>query len=329
MSTSTSFAAALRADLEAGASGALVFATLPHLSTLRAEGPDAIAFLHGQVTCDVSGLAEGGWTYGAYCSPKGRMLASFLLAREGAALRMLLAGDIAAATHKRLSMFVLRSKVTITNETGRNAVFGLAGRELESALASIGAGPLAGAHRAVRTEAGDLWIRASANRLLGVVAAERAAAVLSALTKCARPVDPQCWHWLEINEGVPWIEARTQDQLVPQMANLEVLGAVSFSKGCYTGQEVVARAQHLGKIKRRMFLASVDPAGAPQPGDAIFGSDLGDQAAGVVVSAAPSPRGDIDVLAVMPLSTAHGGTGHLRALDGPKLALRPLPYAMP
>lgn len=128
--------------------------------------------------------------------------------------------------------------------------------------------------------------------------------------------------------GMPFITAPTQDQLVPQMANLDLIGGVSFDKGCYPGQEIVARTRYLGRIKRRMVLANVAADPPPRPGDAVFGSDLGDQASGLIVSAAPSPQGGFDTLAVLQLSTLDGGTAHLRSLAGPVLAVRPLPYSL-
>jgi folate-binding protein YgfZ len=124
------------------------------------------------------------------------------------------------------------------------------------------------------------------------------------------------------------VTARTQDEFVPQMANLELLGGVSFHKGCYPGQEVVARTQHLGKTKRRMLLAHIDGA-TPAPGDPLFSEDLGDQASGMIVNAAPAPGGGCDVLAVVHAPSAAASTVHLGSLTGAALRFRPLPYAVP
>jgi len=132
------------------------------------------------------------------------------------------------------------------------------------------------------------------------------------------------WRWLDIRAGVPLITAATQDRFVPQMINLELIGGVSFSKGCYTGQEIVARSQYLGKLKRRMFLANVDATAAA--GDNLFGEDLGDQVGGAVVNAEPSPEGGYDLLAVLQTGTRENSTVHLKSLDGPALRFLPLPY---
>jgi len=141
-----------------------------------------------------------------------------------------------------------------------------------------------------------------------------------------QPVEARLWRWLDIRNGLPWITASTQDELVPQMANLERIGGVSFDKGCYTGQEVVARSQHLGKLKRRMFLANV--AERAQAGDKLYGEDLGDQASGVVVNAESSPDGGTDLLAVVQTASREASTVHLSSLDGPELRFLPLPYSL-
>jgi len=140
------------------------------------------------------------------------------------------------------------------------------------------------------------------------------------------PVEAHLWRWIDIRNGLPWITAATQDELVPQMANLERLGAVSFDKGCYTGQEVVARSQHLGKIKRRMFLANV--SARAEAGDKLYSEDLGDQASGMVVNAEVSPDGGTDLLAVVQTASREASTVHLRSLDGPELRFLPLPYTL-
>ncbi|MFZ3262207.1 MAG: folate-binding protein, partial [Thiobacillus sp.] len=159
------------------------------------------------------------------------------------------------------------------------------------------------------------------------IAPERAAAVWQALRQSATPVGAPVWDWLRLSAGIPMIVAATQELFVPQMVNLEVIGGVSFQKGCYPGQEIVARSQYLGKLKRRMFLAHVDAEAAP--GDPLYSADMGGQATGTVVNAAPAPAGGFDVLAVAQVESANTQTLHLKAADGAALALKPLPYALP
>ena len=279
-------------------------ARLDHLGVLRFAGDDAEAFLQGQLTCDVAALPRGGARHGAYCSAKGRMLANFLLWRDEDGFAMLLSRDLVVPVHKQISKFVLRSRVRITDASESVVLVGATARRLAASLP----GP------SILLEDG---------RLLLALAPEAAQGALQGLPLSS----PALWRWLDIRGGLPLITAATQDQLVPQMANLELIGGVSFDKGCYTGQEIVARSQHLGKVKRRMFLANV--AAPARAGDALYSDDLGAQASGIVVNAESSPEGGHDVLAVVHAESRERSTVHLEAPDGPVLRFLPLPYAVP
>jgi tRNA-modifying protein YgfZ len=314
------------AELRATAGGETVITPLLHFASLQFTGDDVSEFLHGQLTADVRALAVNAVTLGGYCTAKGRMLANFWLGREAAGLTMLLDAEIAPAIQKRLAMYVLRSKVKIANQQTTHSLIGVAGPNAVSALSDCGVAIPPSERKTVRTDAGDAWWRVGTDRYIGFVTADNAASTWSNIARHACPVGNACWQWLDITAGLPWIGARTQDELVPQMINLEAIGGVSFTKGCYPGQEIVARTQHLGKIKRRMFLAHLNADSAPLPGDAIMGVDLGAQASGVVVNAATAPDGGYDILAVMHTTTANESVAHLRALDGPSLAMRTLPY---
>ena len=304
-----------------------VMADLSHLGLLGVTGPDAQAFLQAQLSCDIKGLGDEASSLGAYCSPKGRMLANFLTWPEGNGYFLVLSRTLVGAMAKRLGMFVLRSKVVVADRTGDRILIGAAGRAagrtLHAALGTVPASP----HRESRA-VGATVIRLAQDRFLMAVASGRAASLWTALSCTLRPVGTPCWEWLDISAGIPHVTARTQDEFVPQMANLELLGGVSFHKGCYPGQEVVARTQYLGKAKRRMFLARVEGP-APAPGDPLFSEDLGDQASGMIVNAAPAPEGGFDVLAVVHAPSAAAGTVHLGSLTGAPLRFRPLPYAVP
>lgn len=311
-------------DIAAARAGG-VFALLTHLGVLEFSGEDAEAFLQGQLTCDVADAGSSRSTYGAYCSPKGRMLANFLLWRDGASFFMVLSRDIVAATQKRISMFVLRSRVSVSDVSGAIVLLGASGPQADGALGEIFGDIPVGPNGFGRKKGIGTAIRLADGRFMLASAASNAPALPQRLGAALRPVDPRAWRWLDIRNGVPLVTAATQDRLVPQMANLEVLGGVSFSKGCYTGQEIVARTQHLGKVKRRMFLANV--AAAAAAGDELYSEDLGDQAGGLVVNAESSPDGGCDVLAVVQSESRRRSTVHLRSLEGPVLKFLALPYA--
>lgn len=316
------------AERAAAASGSVVAALL-HLGVLRVSGADAAAFLHGQLTNDVKGLGPDGARFAGYCTPKGRLLANFLLWRDGEAVLLALSRDILPAVQKRLGMYVLRSKVSIADVSGEIALLGIAGPEGGNAVrAAIGAEAPSAAMGVVRGPGGAAAIRVPGERFVIALPAEAAPTVWESATRTLRPAGTPVWEWLEIRSGIVLVSAATQDELVPQMANLELVGGVSFQKGCYPGQEVVARSQYLGRVKRRTYLGHVAGQRAPRAGEAVFAAGAGEPA-GIVVNAAPAPSGGHDVLATLQSSAAESGELHVGAPDGPRLELEPLPYSLP
>ncbi len=313
------------AERAAAASGTIV-ADLSQLGVIAFHGEDTAAFLQGQLTNDVRAVDADSAQWNGYCSPKGRLLANFLVWRQGEEYRLQLSGDILPAVLKRLSMFILRAKVKArdaSDETVRLVVAGAqAAQAVRAALGMLPEAPM----RSAAAEAG-LVVRVGADKFVLSVAPERAADVWQALRPFATPVGAPVWDWLRLSAGIPMIVAATQEHFVPQMVNFEAIGGVSFQKGCYPGQEIVARSQYLGKLKRRMFLAHVDAEAAP--GDNLYSTDMDGQPSGSVVNAAPAPGGGFDLLAVLQLESAAHHALHLKALDGPALTLKPLPYALP
>ena len=311
--------------LKAARSGSIL-ALLDHLGVLQFSGEDAETFLQAQLSCDVASVGAPSSTYGAYCSPKGRMLANFLLWREEAGFFMALSRDIAAAVQRNISRFVLRSKVKVSDASDTIVLAGAAGPQAESALRGLFPELPKMPNEVSRQSDTGTVIRLKDGRFVLSSTPSAASALRRQLGSALQSVDARAWRWLDIRNGLPWITASTQDRLVPQMANFELIGGVSFDKGCYPGQEVVARTQHLGKLKRRMFLANVAaPAAA---GDDLYSEDLGDQASGVVVNAEASPDGGHDLLAVVQTASRESSTVHLKSLTGPVLRFSPLPYAV-
>jgi hypothetical protein len=303
-----------------------IVADLSQLGVIAFRGDDAASFLQGQLTNDVRSLHADSAQWNGYCSPKGRLLGNFLMWRQGEDYCLQLSGDILPTVLKRLSMFILRAKVQGRDASDERVRLVVAGKQALAAVnAAMGAVPETAMH-SLASDAG-LVIRLSEDKFVLSVVPERAAAVWQVLRQSATPVGAPVWDWLRINAGIPMIVAATQEQFVPQMVNLEVIGGVSFQKGCYPGQEIVARSQYLGKLKRRMFLAHVDAPAAPA--DNLYSADIEGQATGTVVNAAPAPTGGFDVLAVAQVESAHTQTLHLKAADGAELRLKPLPYALP
>jgi folate-binding protein YgfZ len=240
-------------------------AHLDRYGLLAVTGADARAFLHAQLTNDIQHLPADRAALAGWCTPKGRLLASMLVFARGEGFLLQLARDLAAATAKRLSMYVLRSKVKIADESHAWAQYGV----WDSALAVSG----------VAWEGDVVTVRVDAGRFLRIGPADKFSLAATKLE--------DAWTLEEIRAGRPLISAATQDKFVPQMVNFEALGAVSFQKGCYPGQEIVARAQYRGEVKRRMVRVQV-PAGAElKPGQEFNGGVVVDSAVGEALAVMP------------------------------------------
>lgn len=295
---------------------------------IRARGADAASFLHGQLTQDVAHLPEGQARLAGYCSPKGRLLASFVVWRNGPEeILLACSADLLPATLKRLSMFVLRAKCKLDDASAEWPLHGLVG---DAAKAWLGAQAPAqpwqvanqGAARVLRLPDVPVAGQAVARYLL----AQPADAPAPALAALA----PGAWAWLEARSGIVRIVAATAEQFVPQMVNLELVGGVNFQKGCYPGQEVVARSQYRGTTKRRAMVFEGD---APlQPGQEVFHSSDPGQPAGLVANAGQC--GDahaalVEVKLAALADAADPGAWHLGSVDGAALRPGALPYALP
>jgi tRNA-modifying protein YgfZ len=302
-----------------------VFCILSQFEVLRFSGEDAQTFLHNQLSTEIAGLSSGRSTYGAYCTPKGRMLASFLLWRSDEGFLVQLPSSLREPIQKQLSKFILRSKVKAADVSGDRTLIGVAGQDAGALVQRVIGQAPAKTHE-VATATGTTVIRLPGDRFEIFAAKDAAPRVLEALAAGAGKVGPEHWEWLDIRAGIPTILPATQETFVPQMANLDLIGGVSFDKGCYPGQEIVARMHYRGTLKQRMYLAHIDGADLPQPGDKLYSPDFGEQASGTIVNAAPAPAGGSDVLAAIQISSAEKGNLRLGSAQGPALELLPLPY---
>lgn len=306
-------------------------ASLTGLGVIRARGADAASFLHGQLTQDIQSLTPAQARLAAFLSPKGRMLASFLVWRpQPDEVLLACSADLLAPAMKRLSMFVLRARCRLDDASAEWALQGLwaptAGGSPDGVAGlptrpgerlEMGSG--ACAMRLPGTPATALWLLAQPG------GAESPAALDGLQGLPDLGVD--AFHLQCIRAGLPWIVAATVEQFVPQMINFERIGGVHFQKGCYPGQEVVARSQYRGSIKRRAQRFQV--AAQPRPGQEIFHSEDPGQPAGLVVlAAAAGPAGPWELLAEVKLACLEGGRLHLGAPDGPVLTQAALPYTV-
>ena len=300
---------------------------LPGWGLIAARGPDAGTFLQGQLTQDVLSMGEHEARLAGYCSAKGRLLATFVVLRGGPDEWWLAcSADLLAPTLKRLSMFVLRARCKLSDASGEKLLWGLVGSPV---IAGGGAGPAAPGLEA--PGAVSRLEHRIVVRLADADALPRALLLQDPQAPAPQgaPLPASAWEAYEVRSAVPRVQARTVEQFVPQMVNLELVGGVSFQKGCYPGQEVVARSQYRGTLKRRAFLYVSDaPA---QPGDALYAADDPGQPAGTVVLAAPglAAAGTWEVLAETKIAAAEGSPLHLGTPQGPLLRRQPLPYPLP
>jgi len=306
-------------------------APLTDLGLIAATGEEAAHFLHNQLTNDVEHLGLGEVRLAGYCSPKGRMLASFLMWKTGDAIMLQLPRQILPAVQKRLQMFILRAKAKLNDATDSHVILGLGGDAAAGALAKWFPAMPSAPYTKVDSEAGTL-IRVAdafgAPRFQWITSGTIAEQAWPELTKTLAPVGTAAWRLADIHAGIPQITQPTQEQFVPQMVNFELIDGINFKKGCYPGQEIVARSQYLGKLKRRMLIASIDASDA-KAGMEVFSSADPDQPCGMIVNAEANARGGADCLVEVKFAATEEGTIHLGSAPGPQLAFGTLPYPLP
>jgi len=293
-------------------------APISHLGVIRVQGDDAASFLHNQLTQDFALLDLQHARLAAFLSAKGRMQASFIGLKRGASEVLLVCSlDLLPTTLKRLSMFVMRSKAKLTDATNEFTLHGLLG----DAVAAAG-----GAAQASPWDKQDLG-EASLVHLYPTAGQPRALWIAPQGTPVpeAPALPAQAWLWSEVQSGVATLSAPLFELFVPQMLNYESVGGVNFKKGCYPGQEIVARSQFRGTLKRRAYLVQAD---APLvPGMEVFAASDAEQPTGTVVQAAPSPEGGWAALVSMQIASA-GEALHAGGAQGTALTVQALPYAL-
>ena len=295
-------------------------ADLSHNALLGVTGDDAAAFLHAQFTNDVQALGVNEAQWNGWCSAKGRLLATFLLLRRADGFLIMLPAEIAAPIAKRLAMYVLRSKVKIQDVSELHARIGIAGPGARALVQSHWATVPAPMRAADKD--GAPCVALDGERFVALVPPTAAPAFWDLFSNAWQRGGADAWEWTSIQAGVATIVAATQEAFVPQMANFELVGGVSFKKGCYPGQEIVARTQYRGILKRRMALAHVPGEERPQPGQSVYSGAFGDQAAGTIVNAAPSPGGGFDALVVAQVDSLAQRDLRWKSPDGPRLEIR-------
>ena len=299
-------------------------APLPHLGIIRAAGADAANFLHNQLTNDVLLMKEGQCRLAAFCNAKGRMQASFVLYKHSVEEILLICRkDLIAQTVKRLSMFVMRAKVKLSDATDEFQLLGLAGDGVAQALSGITS------DAALIVEPWQRHAVGAADVLSLYPSLGQPRALWLAAKDVAAPSGPalsaEMWQVGEVMSGIAWVELATFEAFVPQMLNYESVDGVNFKKGCYPGQEVVARSQFRGTLKRRAFI--VQSHSPMMAGQEVFSSLDATQPCGLVAQAATDGTQHVAVVELQ-LSATENSSLHLGAADGPLMRQLPLPYAL-
>ena len=308
-------------------------APLNDLGLMAFSGADAVSFLHRQLTNDVEHLRPTEARLAGYCTPQGRLLATLLVWKDRDRLLLQLPLELLDGMQKRLRLFVLRDKVAIADATPDFAQIGLGGTAAAAALTpwfdSLPTEP----HAKIDGEHGSL-IRVAdafgAPRYLWIVPAAAIGQVWPSLNGSLKPLAADAWRLAEIDAGIPRIMAATQEKFVAQMVNFELVGGVSFKKGCYPGQEIVARTQYRGQLRRRMLAATIELTDAPvAAGTDVYADDDPSQPIGTIVNAERSANEEIRCLVSLRLPVQEGVQVHLGTTAGPTLHFVPLPYELP
>ena len=293
-------------------------AHLAHMGVIRVAGEDAAKFIHGQLTQDFSLLGQDKARLSAFCSAKGRMQASFIgFKRSNGDILLVGSADLVPATAKRLSMFVMRAKAKVTDASAEFSIWGLAGDAIKT----------------IAVSAQSIWAKAdfddaSVVNLYPALGVDRQLWVAPVNTPApsGESLSSALWAWGDVHSGVATLSAPLVEAFVPQMLNYESIGGVNFKKGCYPGQEVVARSQFRGTLKRRAYL--VHSEAAMVPGQSVFAPDDVEQPVATVVQSAPAPSGGFDAIISGQTHAIDAGALHLGDISGPQLTVLALPYPL-
>lgn len=311
---------------------------LKQTGLLVLEGEDAVSFIHGQLSNDIEHLGNNQARLAAYCNPQGRMLALFHAWKSAGKVWLTVPLDILPALQKRLQMYILRAKVTISDESGNMAILGIGGEKGGEVLSkwfdTLPSEPFG----KTENEHGVLVRVADAfgfPRYLLTIPDNSLQAVESELSATLSVCDENGWTMGDIKAGVPQITLPVQDKFIPQMVNLEEVGGLSFKKGCYPGQEVIARSQYKGTVKRRMVHGMVELPFEGNPSVDVNmapGADIvapSGQACGTIVCSARRDNNRVDFLAVVQTDAIGSQALHAEKADGPAITWIPLPYSLP
>ena len=319
----------LSIDEEQTAYSNTVLADLSHYALIEASGDDVIEFLQGQLTNDIKLVTENSGQLSAYCNPKGRILANFRIFKRHKHYFLRLRSDIVDATLKRLRMFVMRSKVELIDRSDELSRIGIAGVNASKNLSTMFKNLPANADdSSTENEITIIKLPGTLPRYEAHGPVEKIKELWETLQENAILIGENSWNLLTIRAGIPEIVSETVEAFVPQMVNLQAINSLSFTKGCYPGQEVVARMHYLGKLKRRLFIGTVKGDTLPISGQSIMTGNENEEKAGQIVTASWSKDKNIEFLAVLQIEKAENEALNIESNTNPAIELIDLPYSL-
>ncbi len=319
----------LSIDEEQAAYSNLILADLSHYSLLEASGDDVVEFLQGQLTNDIKLVTENIGQLSAYCNPKGRILANFRIFKRDDYYYMRLRSDITEATLKRLRMFIMRSKVELIDKSDELCRMGIAGENATKYLSSLfNKLPENADESSTENEITIIKLAGALPQFEAHGPFEKIKNLWEKLKSDASMIGENSWNILTIRAAIPEIVSETVEAFVPQMVNLQAINSLSFTKGCYPGQEVVARMHYLGKLKRRLFIGTVKGDTLPISGQSIMTSNENEEKAGQIVTASWSKDKNIEILAVLQIEKAEKEALHVESDTASTIELLDLPYSL-
>ena len=306
-----------------------VIADLSHYGLIEASGEDVVDFFQGQLTNDIKTVTDSSGQLSAYCNPKGRILATFMIFKRNEHYLLRLHKSIFEQTLKRLRMFVMRSKVELKDSSDELISMGIAGETATQKLTAFFNNlPDEVDGFCLENEITLIKLPGNLPRYEAHGPIENITSLWQALQTEATTIGTNSWSLLTIQAGIPEIVAETIEAFVPQMVNLQAINSLSFTKGCYPGQEVVARMHYLGKLKRRLYIGSIETDSLPQPGQSVMPAGENQQKAGQVVSASWSGLGKADLLVVLQIDKAENNPLHIESNSSAEIKLQELPYTI-
>ncbi|MEE9422872.1 MAG: folate-binding protein YgfZ [Gammaproteobacteria bacterium] len=308
------------------------FADLSHFGLISVHGEDAVSFLQAQFSNDLNTVDKHHSQLSGYCNPKGRLIATLRIFQHADSYYLCLPTELVETIIKRLRMFVLRAQVTLEDVSDNFVHLGVTGNDIDAELGRVISSLPETVNDVTSTdETVKIKVPGAQSSYEIFTTVELAKTLWNALNVKAAPVGAGAWMLGDIQAGIPVIVSQTSEAFVPQMVNWNLVDGVSFKKGCYPGQEIVARMEYLGKLKRRMYKAQVASDQPPVAGDEVFDANGNTQPVGKLVSSANHPDGVYSLLVVLQISAAESESSSLRLVDqsGPKIELENLPYPFP